>query len=527
MRKSFLWVGGAGLLALGCGDDSTVTPTDESSGGIPMTTTFDPETSTRPIDPSMTSAVDSSGTTIGMDDSTTAAPESSTGPVELCGNDAIDGDEVCDGTDLAGQDCAMQGFDDGTLACAADCSALDTSGCVSFSCGNNTAEGMEECDGTDVAGATCQGQGFDSGSVACELGCTLDTSGCGTCGNVIVDGDEVCDGIVLFGQTCESQGYSFGELGCSPDCLTYDFTNCITCGNDLIDGIEPCDGVDLGGADCVSEGYVGGVLACSPDCELDISGCNTCGNALVDPGEGCDGANLNGETCVSLGLMGGVLACTASCQFDFTSCDIPGIPFGSDSGYTGYEIQGAPLPCDDIVATGTPTGLTDDSNLVVPIGFTFTFYGVDYTMVNVESNGALNFGTNTYMTLANGCLPTATAPNTNNLYVFWDDLNPGAVGASEVYYQTLGAAGSQRLVVQWETAFFGGDANDLIRVQAMLDEATGQINVCYVDTTSLANVRNNGAQATSGIQQSSVDGFDYSCNTPDLTAGTLLLYIPL
>jgi hypothetical protein len=248
---------------------------------------------------------------------------------------------------------------------------------------------------------------------------------------------------------------------------------------------------------------------------------------VIDGSENCDGANLGGETCASLGLNGGTLGCGASCQFDFSACDIPGLPFGSDSGYTGYEIQGAPLPCDDIVATGTPTGLTDDSNLVVPIGFTFTFYGVDYTMVNVESNGALNFGTNTYMTLANGCLPTATAPNTNNLYVFWDDLNPGAVGASEVYYQTLGAAGSQRLVVQWETAFFGGDANDLIRVQAMLDEATGQINVCYVDTTSLANVRNNGAQATSGIQQSSVDGFDYSCNTPDLTAGTLLLYIPM
>jgi hypothetical protein len=162
----------------------------------------------------------------------------------------------------------------------------------------------------------------------------------------------------------------------------------------------------------------------------------------------------------------------------------------------------------------------------VPIGFNFTFYGVAYNQVNVQSNGALNFGTMTNMSLSNTCLPSNTAPTTNNLYVFWDDLNPGAAGPSEVYYQTLGPVGNRRFVVQWETAFFAGDTNDLIRVQAMLDEATGQINVCYPDTLSLANARNNGAQATAGIQQNSMNGFQYSCNTPDLTNGTLLLYIP-
>jgi hypothetical protein len=527
MRKSFTWLGGASLLVLGCGDDTGLTPGDESSSGAE--TTSPPLTSSGPGDESSSSgALDSSGGTTMAEGSTTAMAESSTGPVELCGNDAIDAEEVCDGTALGGQDCVMQGFDGGELACTADCAGYDTSGCANFSCGNNTAEGKEVCDGNDFAGATCQTEGFDDGTLGCALNCgALDTDGCSTCGNFIVEGDEVCDEFLTLGETCESQGFSSGELGCMPDCLTYDFALCITCGNDIIDGVEPCDGPDLAGATCVSEGYVGGTLACDDDCAFDISGCNTCGNELVDPGEGCDGANLEGQTCASLGLLGGSLACAPSCQFDFTSCEIPGVPFGSDSGYTGYEIQGAPLPCDNIVGTGTPTALSDDSNLVVPIGFTFTFYGVDYTMVNIESNGALNFGTNTYMTLGNACLPTAAAPNTNNLYVMWDDLNPGAAGASEVYYQALGPVGNQRLVVQWETAFFGGDTNDLLRVQAMLDEASGQISVCYVDTLSLADSGNNGAEATSGIQQSSVDGFDFSCNTPDLTNGTLLLYIPM
>lgn len=529
MRKRFIMVlGGVGLLTPGCGDDTGVMPGDESSSGEVSTTGTPPLTTIGPEDSSSSGVVDSSGgtTVVAEDSTTTAAPESSTGPVEACGNDAIDGDEVCDGTDLAGQDCAMQGFDIGTLACNADCAGYDVSGCMNINCGDNVAQGKEACDGTDLAGSTCQTEGFDSGTLTCALNCgSLDIDECGTCGNVIVDGAEVCDDFLLLGQDCESQGFSSGTLGCSPDCLTYDVSQCITCGNDVIDGVEPCDGADLGGADCVSEGYVGGTLACAADCTLDISGCNTCGNAAIDPGEGCDGANLGGEDCTTLGLTGGTLACSPSCQFDLSSCDIPGLPFGSDAGYNGYEIQGAPLPCDNILATGTPTNLTDDSDLVVPIGFTFPFYGVDYTMVNLESNGALHFGSDAYMTFTNSCLPTNTAPNTNNLYVFWDDLNPTTGG--DLYYQTLGPVGNRRFVAQWEVAHHLGDAVDLIRVQAMLDEASGQITVCYPDTLSVANVGNNGAEATSGIQQNNASGFDYSCNTPTLINGLQLLYVPL
>jgi hypothetical protein len=343
---------------------------------------------------------------------------------------------------------------------------------------------------------------------------------------VIVDGDEACDGIVLFGEDCESQGYTSGELACSADCLTFDFSNCITCGNDIIDGIEPCDGADFGGATCQTEGFVGGTLTCAPDCSsFDTVGCNACGNGVVDAGEACDGANLDGETCVSLGLTGGTLACGASCQFDLMACDIPGLPFGSDSGYNGYSIQGAPLPCDDIVATGTPTNFTDDTQLAVNIGFTFPLYGVDYTMVTIESNGALHFGNADYMTYNNACLPTITNPTTNNVYVFWDDLN-GTTGG-DAYYQTLGPVGSRRFVAQWNIAHHVGDPVDLIDVRVMLHEATGQIDVCYVDTLSLNNVGNNGAEATSGIQTSSAEGFDFSCNTPDLVNGLQLLYVPI
>jgi hypothetical protein len=52
----------------------------------------------------------------------------------VCGNDVIEGDEVCDGSDLGGETCQSQGFDGGTLACNGDCQGFDTSGCTTGTC---------------------------------------------------------------------------------------------------------------------------------------------------------------------------------------------------------------------------------------------------------------------------------------------------------------------------------------------------------------------------------------------------------
>jgi hypothetical protein len=200
--------------------------------------------------------------------------------------------------------------------------------------------------------------------------------------------------------------------------------------------------------------------------------------------------------------------------------------FGSDTGYNGYSFEPPTLPCDDISATGSLAMLTDDSAFEVPIGFAFPFYDVDYDHVTIESNGALHFGSADYLSLANECVPSLTEPSATNLYVFWDDLNP-VNGPGAVTYQTLGSPGSYRFIVQWDTAHYAGDALDFIRVQAMLQESTGQVTVCYPDTLSAGNFGDNGAEATSGIQQDSADGFDFSCNTPDLVSGLMLFYVPL
>ena len=52
------------------------------------------------------------------------------GTGQTCGNNTIEGTEVCDGTDLASETCASQGLSSGTLACNGGCTAFDTSACV-------------------------------------------------------------------------------------------------------------------------------------------------------------------------------------------------------------------------------------------------------------------------------------------------------------------------------------------------------------------------------------------------------------
>jgi hypothetical protein len=517
-------LGIAALLLLGgCPDDPATPISTDSEADTGSSTTAADSTTLPPADASGSTAPDpdASGS------STAPDPDTSTGPGDTCGNGALDGSEVCDGDELDGATCLSEGFDVGTLACRADCLDYDRTGCSSYVCGNDVVDPDETCDGSDLGGVTCEGAGFDSGTSTCSLDCSeIDMGSCGTCGNVIVDGAEVCDSIVLLGQTCESQGFSSGQLGCMPDCLTYDTSSCIVCGNDVIDGVEPCDGTDLGGHTCVGEGFVGGVMGCDDECALDLSGCNSCGNAVVDTGESCDGANLGGQTCASLGLQGGTLSCSASCQLDFSACDIPGMLFGNDGFYSGFSLTPGVLPCDDISATGVATGMSDDDQVTVPMGFSLPVYGSLFTEATITSNGVVYFDTPDFLPLGGVCMPgdTFTLSDEYILGVFWDDLDPSSAG--DVFYQTLGAPGSQRFVVQWDVPFFGGSVVDLLRFQAVFHQS-GSIEVCYVDTVSAADFGNNGNNAAAGIQRDQTLGFGYSCATPDLVSGLMLMYLPL
>lgn len=163
---------------------------------------------------------------LGIDNVTAAAA------TWTCGNATVDGFEVCDGSDLDSTTCAdLAGFDDGTLACAADCMTFDTTGCTE--CGDGTCEGNET-----------------------EVSCPADCTPPDVCGDGQITGNEVCEPADLQGETCQSQGFDRGTLACASSCLSFDTTGCENCpGGD-------CDGDD-GGCSCraAAAGRTAGVLA--------------------------------------------------------------------------------------------------------------------------------------------------------------------------------------------------------------------------------------------------------------------------
>jgi hypothetical protein len=90
------------------------------------------------------------------------------------------------------------------------------------SCGNNAAEGTEVCDGSDLRGQTCELVGLEPGTLGCLSGCVFDTSGCGAAPGCAGEPRpeccapkaEVCDGIsndcdpdVDEGEVCPVEGH--------------------------------------------------------------------------------------------------------------------------------------------------------------------------------------------------------------------------------------------------------------------------------------------------------------------------------
>jgi subtilisin family serine protease len=155
----------------------------------------------------------------------------------------------------------------------------------------------------------------------------------------------------------------------------------------------------------------------------------------------------------------------------------------------------------------------DDASQAVPLPFTFTFYGRDYTTAFVTTNGHVNFlALNS--SLANVAIPNAAAPNAA-IYPFWDDLFVDA--ASSVRTQLLGSAPNRRFVIEWRNARFFSTPPDLTRrvdFEVILHE-NGRIQTEYRNIAD--DGREQGNSASLGIEnETGTDGFGYSFNEPTI-----------
>jgi len=179
-------------------------------------------------------------------------------------------------------------------------------------------------------------------------------------------------------------------------------------------------------------------------------------------------------------------------------------------GYTATD--SAVYSFIDISAGGSGTSVlsgTDDGTVPLTLPFPFQFYGQNYSMVCVSSNGALYFITSAAACgsaandFANTDLTVASPPNDPPaLLPFWSDLSFAVPGAGSVIYQTLGAAGARRFVVQWNNAYPQGSQNP-VTFEAVLFESGNRILFQYQNVDLGAGDPNTQAgRATIGIHNS-------------------------
>jgi len=204
-------------------------------------------------------------------------------------------------------------------------------------------------------------------------------------------------------------------------------------------------------------------------------------------------------------------------------------------------------------ATGgtiTPSTDDDDNVDVVTLPFTFNFFGTDYTDIAIGTNGFLSFNTAD----PNGCnanynwgpddlgnaIPHDDANcndgndgwAANPLIASWfDDLDPGECG--DVYYQTFGTAPNQTFVVEFSDVChndcFDCAAGEGITFETILFEGSSDIKVQYMDAffgsgDATIAAANNGASATTGIDEDGTTGLQYSWKTASISDGLAVLY---
>jgi hypothetical protein len=192
-------------------------------------------------------------------------------------------------------------------------------------------------------------------------------------------------------------------------------------------------------------------------------------------------------------------ACSVMSQADCTAASGSYGGDNTDCGSPTFTQASCNNPLEDISTTGTPVTLTagngDDGVMAdAPIGFSFSFMGVPHTTTTIGTNGFLTFGTQFggNFGAGNGLIPSTSAPN-DLIAPLWNDWDSSVGG--DIRYQTLGAAGSRRFIVQWTNVPVFG-RTDQNTFQVVLFEQGNRIEFHYTNLSA----PDSGADYTIGIE---------------------------
>ena len=141
-------------------------------------------------------------------------------------------------------------------------------------------------------------------------------------------------------------------------------------------------------------------------------------------------------------------------------------------GQTGYTQGSVPYAYES--TSGTSLTLGDDQTIPnLPIGFTFNYWGTNFTTVNICSNGWISF-TNTGGDIVGGS-PNNTVRN--GIHANAMDLFP--ISGYFVRYQTVGTAPNRRFVVSYHIGYYNCRTTTTLFTdfQIVLSETTNTIRI--------------------------------------------------
>ncbi len=191
----------------------------------------------------------------------------------------------------------------------------------------------------------------------------------------------------------------------------------------------------------------------------------------------------------------------------------------------------------EINTTGSPLNLGLDDSALVPIPFTFEFFGTPNNQVNINSHGNLTFS-NPMLEYVNECLPTGVISDL--IAVYWDDVDPTPALGGNIYFETIGTTPDRSFIVEWSNVPHfsnggGAEAADNtinavsgITFQVILSEGSNDILFQYLDTDFGDISLNGGLSATVGLQNlSDTCGIvEYSCNEQVIPDNLAVLFSP-
>jgi len=165
----------------------------------------------------------------------------------------------------------------------------------------------------------------------------------------------------------------------------------------------------------------------------------------------------------------------------------------------------------DISTTGTDVSgtVSGDNSVGGPydIGFTFNYFGVDYTQFWICADGYIDLVIEASSDYTNNPIPSSGEPN-NIIALLWDDMDPGDTSVTG-YHLYYGTSGGNMVITYEKMPEYGADENGWFTAQAIL-YPSGNINLQYKEVGSSFDL----TSCTVGIENAAGDaGVQYLYNT--------------